>query len=141
MLSHFNSNFLFKYNAQSKDDGSILKDSIQSNVGELDGIVHSIAFAPRESLKGNFVDSYSVEGFNIVHQVSSHNLGDLAKNLSPLLKINSSIVTLTYSGSSKVFPNYNIMGLAKASLEANVRYLASLREKENKGKCNICRAN
>ena len=51
LLSHFNSNFLFKYNAQSKDDGLILKDSIQSNVGELDGIVHSIAFAPRESLK------------------------------------------------------------------------------------------
>ena len=125
LLSHFNSKFLFKYNAQSKDDGSILKDSIQSNVGELDGIVHSIAFAPRESLKGDFVDSYSIEGFNIAHQVSSHSLGDLAKNLSPLLKINSSIVTLTYSGSSKVFPNYNIMGLAKASLEANVRYLAS----------------
>ena len=125
LLSHFNSNFLFKYNAQSKDDGLILKDSIQSNVGELDGLVHSIAFAPRESLKGDFVDSYSIEGFNIAHQVSSHSLGDLAKNLSPLLKINSSIVTLTYSGSSKVFPNYNIMGLAKASLEANVRYLAS----------------
>ena len=130
LLSHFNSNFLFKYNAQSKDDGSILKDSILSNVGELDGIVHSIAFAPR-SLKGNFVDSYSVEGFNIAHQVSSHSLGDLAKNLSPLLKINSSIVTLTYSGSSKVFPNYNIMGLAKASLEANVRYLASSGRKKN----------
>ncbi|MEK9994377.1 MAG: enoyl-ACP reductase [Hydrogenophilales bacterium] len=125
LLSHFNSKFLFKYNAQSQDDASMLKDSIQANVGELDGIVHSIAFAPRESLKGDFVDSYSIEGFTIAHQVSSHSLGDLVKNLLPLLKINSSIVTLTYSGSSKVFPNYNIMGLAKASLEANVRYLAN----------------
>ena len=131
MLSHFNSKFLFKYNAQSKDDASKLKDSIQSNVGELDGIVHSIAFAPRESFKGDFVDSYSVEGFTIAHQVSSHSLGDLAKNLSPLLKINSSIVTLTYSGSSQSLSNYNIMGLAKASLEANVRYLAGSLEERN----------
>jgi enoyl-[acyl-carrier protein] reductase I len=88
--------------------------------------VHAIAFAPREALKGGFHESVSREAFRVAHDVSSYSLAALAKAAAPMMKgRNGSIVTLSYLGAVRAMPNYNVMGLAKASLEAGVRYLAS----------------
>jgi enoyl-[acyl-carrier protein] reductase I len=92
----------------------------------LDGLVHAIAFAPREALKGGFHESVTREAFRIAHDVSSYSLAALAKGAAPLMQgRKGAIVTLTYLGAERAIPNYNVMGLAKASLEAGVRYLAS----------------
>lgn len=92
----------------------------------LDGLVHSIGFAPREAIAGDFLEGLSREGFRVAHDISAYSFPALAKAALPLLKgRNSSVLTLTYLGAEKVVPNYNTMGLAKASLEASVRYLAT----------------
>ena len=92
----------------------------------LDGLVHAIAFAPREALKGGFHESVTREAFRIAHDVSSYSLAALAKGAVPMMQgRKGAIVTLTYLGAERAIPNYNVMGLAKASLEAGVRYLAS----------------
>ena len=92
----------------------------------LDGLVHSIGFAPREAIAGDFLDGLSREAFRVAHDISAYSFPALAKAALPLLKDrNSSVLTLTYLGAEKVVPNYNTMGLAKASLEASVRYLAT----------------
>jgi enoyl-[acyl-carrier protein] reductase I len=91
----------------------------------LDGLVHAIAFAPREALKGDFHESVSREAFRVAHDVSSYSLAALAKGAFPMMQgRHGAIVTLTYLGAARAIPNYNVMGLAKASLEAAVRYLA-----------------
>ncbi len=88
----------------------------------LDGLVHAIAFAPREALKGAFHESVSREAFRMAHDISSYSLAALAKGAAPLMQgRKASIVTLTYLGAVRSIPNYNVMGLAKASLEAAVR--------------------
>ncbi|MDX3893838.1 MULTISPECIES: enoyl-ACP reductase FabI [Pusillimonas] len=92
----------------------------------LDGLVHSIGFAPREAIAGDFLEGLSREAFRVAHDISAYSFPALAKAALPLLKgRNSSVLTLTYLGAEKVVPNYNTMGLAKASLEASVRYLAT----------------
>jgi enoyl-[acyl-carrier protein] reductase I len=92
----------------------------------LDGLVHAIAFAPREALKGGFHESVTREAFRVAHDVSSYSLAALAKAAAPMMKgRNGAVVTLSYLGAVRSMPNYNVMGLAKASLEAGVRYLAS----------------
>jgi enoyl-[acyl-carrier protein] reductase I len=92
----------------------------------LDILVHSVAFAPREQLAGGFLDSVSREGFQIAHDVSSYSLSALAKAARPMmLGRPGAIVTLSYLGAVRSVPSYNVMGLAKASLEANVRFLAA----------------
>lgn len=92
----------------------------------LDGIVHSIAFAPKEQLEGDYVDSVTREGFAIAHEISSYSLAALAKAGRPLMRgRNSAILTMSYLGAVRAVPHYNVMGIAKASLEANVRYLAA----------------
>jgi len=91
----------------------------------LDGIVHSIAFAPRESLKGGFLDGLTRESFRIAHDVSAYSFAALAKAGLPLMEgRNAALLTLSYLGAQRSVPNYNVMGAAKASLEATVRYLA-----------------
>lgn len=91
----------------------------------LDGLVHSIAFAPREALAGDYLDSISREAFRIAHDISSYSLAALAKAALPMMEGRpASLVTLTYLGAQRAFPSYNVMGPAKASLEANVRYLS-----------------
>jgi len=89
-----------------------------------DGFVHSIGFAPREAIAGNFLDGLSREGFKIAHDISAYSFPAMAKAALPLLNPKSALLTLTYLGAERVIPNYNTMGLAKASLEASVRYLA-----------------
>jgi enoyl-[acyl-carrier protein] reductase I len=110
------------------DDAQI--DALFVNLGKkwdsLDGMVHAIAFAPREALKGGFHESVSRENFRMAHDISSYSLAALAKGAAPMMQgRKGSIVTLTYLGAVRSIPNYNVMGLAKASLEAAVRYLAA----------------
>ncbi len=91
----------------------------------LDIIVHSVAFAPREQLTGNYVDVTSRDGFRVAHEISSYSLTALAKAGRPMMQgRNGALLTMSYIGAERAIPNYNVMGLAKASLEANVRYLA-----------------
>jgi enoyl-[acyl-carrier protein] reductase I len=91
----------------------------------LDGFVHSIGFAPREAIAGEFLDGLSREGFRIAHDISAYSFPAMAKASLPLLRPNASLVTLSYLGAVRYVPAYNTMGLAKASLEASVRYLAA----------------
>ncbi|MBV6305446.1 enoyl-ACP reductase FabI [Candidimonas humi] len=110
------------------DDAQIdaAMSALQSRWDGLDGLVHSIGFAPREAIAGDFLDGLSREAFRVAHDISAYSFPALAKAALPLLKgRSSSVLTLTYLGAEKVVPNYNTMGLAKASLEASVRYLAS----------------
>jgi len=100
-------------------------EKLGSDFGSLDFLVHCIAFAKKEELAGRTIET-SREGFQIAHDISSYSLIALAKAAEPLLEKNGgSIVALTYLGADKVIPNYNVMGLAKASLESGVRYLAA----------------
>ncbi len=92
---------------------------------QLDILVHCIAYAPREALSGDFCENTSRDAFQVAHDVSSYSLTALARAARPLMREHpSAIVALTYLGAMRSMPNYNVMGLAKASLEANVRYLA-----------------
>ena len=91
---------------------------------KFDGFVHSIGFAPREAISGDFLEGLSREGFKIAHDVSAYSFPAMAKAALPYLNDKSALLTLTYLGSLRALPNYNTMGLAKASLEASVRYLA-----------------
>jgi enoyl-[acyl-carrier protein] reductase I len=91
----------------------------------LDGIVHSIGFAPRDQLEGSFVDAVTREGFAVAHDISAYSFAALAKAGREMMRDrNGALVTMTYLGSLRTVPNYNVMGVAKASLEATVRYLA-----------------
>lgn len=97
-----------------------------------DILVHSIAFAPKELLEGDYLEHLTRKGFNTAHDISSYSLAALAKaSRSMMANRNSAIITLSYLGAQKAMPNYNIMGLAKASLEANVKYLAYTLGPEN----------
>ena len=91
----------------------------------VDVLVHSVAFAPADQLEGRYIDAVNREGFRVAHDVSSYSLAALAKRCEPLMKGRAgALLTLTYLGAVRVMPSYNVMGLAKASLEANVRFLA-----------------
>jgi len=92
---------------------------------EFDGLVHSIGFAPREAIAGDFLEGLSRESFRIAHDISSYSFPALAKAALPRLRSGAALLTLTYLGAIRTVPNYNTMGLAKASLEASVRYLAA----------------
>lgn len=102
-----------------------LFEALKREWGELDGIVHSIAFAPRDALKGEFLDGLTREAFHVAHDVSAYSFAALAKAGLPLMEgRRAALLTLTYLGAVRSLPHYNVMGLAKASLEAGVRYLA-----------------
>ncbi len=93
---------------------------------KLDIIIHSVAFAPREELEGPYLDCVTRDGFRIAHEISSYSFAALAKAGNPMMEgTNGALLTLSYLGAERTIPNYNVMGLAKASLEANVRYMAS----------------
>jgi enoyl-[acyl-carrier protein] reductase I len=100
-------------------------DAIAKQWDGLDVIIHAVAYAPREELAGNYIDSVTRDGFRIAHEISSYSFAALAKAGRALMKgRNGSLLTMSYIGAERCVPNYNVMGLAKASLEANVRYLA-----------------
>lgn len=106
-------------------------DNINSMFNELskfwtnfDGFVHSIAYVDKNQLFGNYIDVINKNDFNISHEISSYSFVAMAKSCKDMLNKNSALLTLTYIGSKKVIPNYNVMGLAKASLETNTKYMA-----------------
>lgn len=125
MAAEFDSTLIFTCDVQ--DDEQI--DSLFSQLGQawggLDGLVHSVAYAPTDALEGDFLDGFSREAFRISQEISAASFPLMAKAARPLLKgRNGALLTLSYLGAVRTMPNYNIMGLAKASLEASVRYLA-----------------
>jgi enoyl-[acyl-carrier protein] reductase I len=107
-------------------DAEIAKlfEQLKARYGVLDGLVHSVAFAPAEDMKGEFLNT-TREGFRIAHDVSVYSLIAVARAAAPLMTSGGGMVTLTYYGAEKVVPKYNVMGVAKAALEATVRYLAN----------------
>src|SRR5437667_7900718 len=101
-----------------------LFEQLKARYGVLNGIVHSVAFAPAEELKGEFVNT-TREGFRIAHDISVYSLIAVSRAAAPLMTAGGGIVTLTYYGAGKGVPKYNVMGVAKAALQATVRYLAN----------------
>jgi len=101
-----------------------LFEELKANYGTLQGVVHSVAFAPATELNGEFLNT-TREGFRIAHDVSVYSLIAVAREAAPLMTLGGGIVTMTYYGAEKVVPKYNVMGVAKAALEASVRYLAN----------------
>jgi enoyl-[acyl-carrier protein] reductase I len=107
------------------EDIAALFEALEREWGGLDGLLHSIAFAPREALSGDFLAGLSRAAFATAHEVSSYSFAALAAGARPLMAgRRGALLTLTYLGAERAIPSYNVMGLAKASLEANVRYLA-----------------
>ena len=100
-----------------------LKVSLEKDMGEIDFIVHSIAFAPKEGLSGRFYD-ISKEAFDVAMDISVYSLIEIVRELKPILSSSSSVLTLSYYGGVKYIPNYNLMGIAKAALEMSTKYLA-----------------
>jgi enoyl-[acyl-carrier protein] reductase I len=115
------------YDCDVADDAQI--EALFAALGEawpsFDGFVHSIGFAPKEAIAGDFLEGLSRDAFRIAHDVSSYSFPAMAKAAAPRLSPNAALLTLTYLGATRSVPNYNTMGLAKASLEAGVRYLAT----------------
>jgi enoyl-[acyl-carrier protein] reductase I len=114
----------FMCDVSSDEQIAKLFDELKSKYGELNGLVHSVAFALADDLKGEFVNT-TRDGFRIAHDVSVYSLIAVARAAVPLMTAGGGIVTMTYYGAEKVVPKYNVMGVAKAALEASVRYLAN----------------
>lgn len=120
-----NSDIVLPCDVSTDENIGELFKQLGTHWSEFDILVHSVAFAPKEELEGDFVENTSREGSNLAHEISSYSLTALGKAARPMMRGHSSaILSLTYLGAVKVMPNYNIMGLAKASLEANTRYMA-----------------
>jgi enoyl-[acyl-carrier protein] reductase I len=124
LAAEFDSKLIFSCDVGSDQEIAALFQDLAKSWDGLDGLVHAIGFAPREAIAGDFLDGLSREGFRIAHDISAYSFAALAKAALPMLRPGAALLTLTYLGSERVVPNYNTMGLAKASLEASVRYLA-----------------
>jgi enoyl-[acyl-carrier protein] reductase I len=124
LASHFDSNIVLPCDVAKDEDIENLFPLLEKEWGNFDILVHSIAFVPKEALNGDFIESTTRENFTIAHNVSSYSFTALAKSAVPYLNKNSSLLTLSYLGAERTMPNYNVMGLAKASLEANVKYMS-----------------
>ena len=122
--AEFNSTLVF--DCDVGDDAQIDKmfKDLSGSWPKFDGFVHSIGFAPREAIAGDFLEGISREAFKVAHDISAYSFPAMAKAAAPMLNDKAALLTLTYLGSTRIVPNYNTMGLAKASLEASVRYLA-----------------
>ena len=114
---------IYPLDVSKPEELNALKESIEKDYGKIDFLVHSVAFAPREALDGKFIDT-SKEAFNVAMEISVYSLIDLVRTLEPVMNDGASVLTLTYLGSQRYVPHYNVMGVAKAALEASVRYLA-----------------
>ncbi len=126
MASQFNSTLVFPCDVAHDLEIAKVTEHLTAQWGHLDVLIHSVAFAPADQISGDFIECSSREGFQIAHDISAYSLIALAQSLLPLMENrNGSIVTLSYYGAEKAVPNYNVMGIAKASLEAAVRYLAA----------------
>ena len=126
MAADFDSSMVFACDVADDAQIAALFEQLAARWDGLDGLVHSIAFAPGEALDGDFLDGLSREAFRIAHEVSAYSFPALCKAARPMMQgRNGSVLTLSYLGAVRALPNYNVMGLAKASLEASVRYLAA----------------
>jgi len=126
MAGEFDSKLAFPCDVANDAEISALFAGLAKVWDGLDGLVHAIAFAPREAIAGDFLEGLSREGFRVAHDVSAYSFAALAKAALPMMQgRNAALLTLSYLGAERVVPNYNTMGLAKASLEAGVRYLAA----------------
>ncbi len=124
LAKEFGSELVFECDVSSDDDITKLFANLNTHWDKFDGLVHSIAFAPREALAGNFLEGLSREASRIAHDISAYSFPALAKAALPMLNSNAALITLSYLGAVRTMPHYNVMGMAKASLEASVRYLA-----------------
>lgn len=125
MGKNWNTSTIFPCDVSSDEQITQLFAMLANQWDSLDIIVHSVAYAPADQLEGEYINALNREGFRIAHDISSYSLGALAKAGLPMMEgCNGSILTLTYLGAERAVPFYNVMGVAKASLEANVRYLA-----------------
>ena len=131
LAKEYGSNILIECDVSSDDSIKNSFVELKKYWSSFDGFVHSIGFAPADQLEGNFVDVTTREGFKIAHEISSYSFTAMAKEAKPALNDGSALLTLTYLGSMQSLPNYNVMGLAKASLEANTRFLAASMGKDN----------
>jgi len=121
-----NTDLLYPCDVTSDDEIDAVFAGLGKHWDGLDILVHSVGFAPREQLAGGFTESITREGYAISHDISAYSLAALAKAALPMMEgRNAAILTLTYDAATKVVPNYNVMGLAKASLESCVRFLAA----------------
>ena len=120
-----NNTLTFPCDLSSDDSIESLREFITEQYQKIDLIVHSAAFAPRELLSGDYLENITRAGFNVAHDVSSYSFAALAKSFKNTINQDGALLTLSYLGSERVVQNYNVMGLAKASLESNVRYMAS----------------
>ncbi|MDP3705885.1 MAG: enoyl-ACP reductase [Legionellaceae bacterium] len=126
MAAEFGSTLTFPCDVASDDEINAVFTGLGKHWNHLDTLVHSVAFAPADQIAGDYVDNATREGFRIAHDISAYSLVALAKAALPLMQgTEGSILTLSYYGAEKAVPNYNVMGIAKASLEAAVRYLAA----------------
>lgn len=123
--AEFGSTLVYDCDVSSDEQIDRLFADLSKTWPQFDGFVHAIGFAPREAIAGDFLDGLSREAYRIAHDISAYSFPALAKAALPHLSNTASLLTLTYLGSERAVPHYNTMGLAKASLEASVRYLAS----------------
>ena len=114
---------IYPLDVTNEEELKALRKAIERDYGKIDFLVHSVAFAPREALDGEFINT-SKEAFRIAMEISVYSLIDLVRTIEPIMNDGGSILTLTYLGSQRYVPHYNVMGVAKAALEASVRYLA-----------------
>ena len=114
---------LFPCDVSSDAEISAFFEKVRSETNQLDLMLHSVAYAPKEALEGQFVNT-TREAFRVAHDISAYSLVALAREAAPMMPNGGSIVAMTYYGAQKVVPHYNVMGVAKASLEASTRYLA-----------------
>lgn len=121
----FNSDLIFDCDVGSDEQIEAMFKDLSAAWPQFDGFVHSIGFAPREAIAGDFLEGLSREGFRVAHDISAYSFPAMAKASLPYLREKSALLTLTYLGAERIVPAYNTMGLAKASLEASVRYTAA----------------
>lgn len=124
LAEEVNAEIIQQCDVTNADELKSFFETIKEKFGQIDGLVHAIAYAEREDLEGRFIDT-SREGFLKAMDISAYSLVDVAKHAEPLMTNGGSIVTLSYLGAVRVVENYNVMGVAKAALEASVRYLAA----------------
>ena len=117
------SDFVYPCDVSNPDEIKALKESLEKDMGQIDFIVHSIAFAPKSGLSGRFYD-ITKDAFDVAMDVSVYSLIEVVRELKPLMSDNCSVLTLSYYGGAKYIPNYNLMGVAKAALEMTTKYLA-----------------
>lgn len=124
IAEEFGSKCVYPLDVSKPEEFKALRESIEKDMGKIDFLVHSVAFAPKEALAGGFVNT-TKEAFQVAMDISVYSLIELLREMKPVFSETCSVLTLSYLGSVQYVPNYNVMGVAKAALESTVRYLAA----------------